>query len=176
MNQTDVENLYTFIENLLDREAKEVFRVLFEENKELEEEEIAEKTGLKMTSVRRALNALLEKSLVVYRRARSIDKNKVSFKWRVNSEGLQSLIINRKKAVVNLLKTRLEFEEGTYHYICPLDHIRYTLDEAMEYNFTCPRCGSMLIPEEDKEARIKLLRRYVKKLEEEIREESSWSS
>ncbi len=168
-----MEKLYEFIESLIDRDARLVFQALFEENRELEEEELAEKTGLKLTSVRRALNALLERGFVVYRRIRSIEKNKVVFRWRINAEGLHSLILSRKKAVVNLLKAKLDFEESTFYYTCPLDGSRYTLDEAMEYNFSCPRCGSMLEPEEDKDLRVQVLREYIRRLEEEIRAESS---
>ena len=165
-----LEQLKLFIERLLDQDARDVFAYMFEAGKEVTETEIAEATGLKINSVRKALNMLAERGLITYRRVRAIDKNgrsSIVFYWKVNPENLRSLVESRKRAVIEKLKSLLEHEESTYYYVCPLDGTRYTLDEAMEYNFTCPRCGSMLVPDEEREARIEVLRRLVRRLEEE---------
>ncbi len=167
---TSAEQLGLFVERLLDPEAKEVFLYLFETGKEATESEIAEATRLKVNSVRRALNLLVEKGLISYRRIRVVDKNgrtSTVFYWRINGESLKSLVAARKKAVIEKLKAVLEHEENTYYYVCPLDGTRYSMDEAMEYNFTCPRCGSMLVPDETRDKLVETLRRLVRRLEEE---------
>ncbi len=162
--------LKVFIERLLDPEARDVFVYMFEAGKEVTENEIAEATGLKINSVRRALNMLAEKGLITYRRVRVVDKNgrsNVVFYWKVNPENLKSIVESRKRAVIEKLRSLLEYEESTYYYVCPLDGTRYTLDEAMEYNFTCPRCGSMLVPDEERDLRIEVLKRVIRRLEDE---------
>ncbi len=165
-----VEQLRLFVERLLDAEARDVFLYLFESGKEVTENEIAEATNMKINSVRRALNLLAEKGLITYRKVRVADKNNrttVVFYWRVNAENLKAMVNARKRAVIEKLRAVLEHEESNYYYVCPLDSVRYTMDEAMEHNFTCPRCGSMLVPDEAREKRIELLRRLIERLEEE---------
>jgi transcription initiation factor TFIIE subunit alpha len=171
-----IDQLRVFIEKLLDPEARDVFLYMFEAGKEVTENDIAEATKLKINSVRRALNLLAEKGLITYRKVRYVDKNgrpSIMFYWRVNAENLKALVDARKRAVIEKLKMVLEHEESNYYYVCPLDAIRYTMDEAMDYNFTCPRCGSMLVPDEARDHRIEVLRRLIRRLEEEYEREAA---
>ncbi|HIP85691.1 MAG TPA: transcription factor, partial [Pyrodictium sp.] len=155
MNQ---EKLYELIEKLFDFDVRQVFKVLYEEGKELSEELIAEKTGLRLNSVRRALNLLLEKKFVTYRRARDPDKQRNIFFWKVDVIGLHSTFVSRKRMVLERLKYKLEQESATTYYVCPLDNTRYTLEEALEHDFTCPRCGSPLVIDEKRDERLNMLK------------------
>jgi len=165
------EKLYEVIEKLFDFDVRQVFKVLYEEGKELSEEAIAEKTGLKLNSVRRALNLLLEKKFVTYRRARDPDKQRNVFFWKVDIIGLHSTFVNRKRMVLERLKYKLEQESKTTYYVCPLDNTRYALEEALEHDFTCPRCGSPLTIDEKRDERLNMLKGIIARLEEEIRNE-----
>lgn len=165
------ERLYEFIERLFDQDCRSVFQVLYEEGKELSDEELAEKTGLRLNVVRRALNMLLEKSLVTYRRVKEPGRFRSEFYWRVNLDGLQQLLLQRKKMALEKLKTRLRVEKETYYYVCPLDGARYSLDEAAEYDYICPRCGTPLMPDENQDKIVAVLERIVEKLGEEIKRE-----
>ncbi len=166
-----MEHLYIFVERLYDPETREVFRILVENGKELTEEEIAEKTGLKINAVRRALNKLMELGLVTYKRQRDVEAGKLIFQWLAHYENIRSLLISRKKAVIERLKARLEYEKENIFYVCPNDGLRLTFDEALEYDMVCPRCGTPLVPDEQQEERIELLEKLIKRLEEEIRRE-----
>ncbi|KSW12136.1 transcription factor [Pyrodictium occultum] len=168
MQGSELEKFYLFVERLVDSEARQVIQALYEEGGELSEADIAEKTGLKLNAVRRALNLLAEKGLVVYRRQRHPEKNRLVFYWRINYEGLPAIIEARRRAALERLRTLLEGEEGTYYYVCPNDGTKYTFEEALEHEFTCPRCGTMLVPDPDRELRIQILRQYVSLLEAEV--------
>ncbi len=165
------EKIYEFIERLFDQDCRSVFQALYEEGKELSDEELAQRTGLRLNIVRRSLNMLLEKSLVTYRRVKEPDRFRSEFYWRVNVEGLQQLLLRRKKLVLEKLKTRLRVEKETYYYVCPLDGSRYSLDEAAEYDYICPRCGTPLMPDENQDKIVAVLERIVEKLDEEIKRE-----
>ena len=165
-----MEKLLLLVERLADRDARKIFEVLYEEGDELSEYDIMEKTELKGSVVRRVLNILAEKGFVAYRRMRHPEKGRIMFYWRINYEGLPGVIESRKKAALEKLRTLLEREEEAQYYVCPLDGTRYTFEEALEYEFTCPRCGSMLEPDEDRELRIELLKHYISLLEADIRE------
>jgi len=163
----EVQKLYLLIERLIDRDARKVFEVLYEEGEELSEYDIIEKSELRGSVVRRVLNLLAEKGFVVYRKQRHPEKGRIVFYWRINYEGLPSVIEARKRATLEKLRVLLASEEEAQYFVCPLDGTRYTFEEALEYEFTCPRCGSPLQPDEDKELRLELLRRYVSMLEAE---------
>ena len=165
----EIEKLLLLIERLVDRDARRIFEVLYEEGDELSEYDIMERTELKGSVVRRALNILAEKGFVAYRKLRHPEKGRIVFYWRINYEGLPGVIESRKRAALEKLRTLLEREEETQYYVCPLDGTRYTFEEALEYEFTCPRCGSMLVPDEDRELRIQLLKQYISLLEAEMR-------
>lgn len=168
----DQEKLYELIEKLFDFDVRQVFRVLYEEGRELSEELIAEKTGLKLNNVRRALNLLLEKKFVTYRRAKDPGRQRNVFFWRVDPIGLHSTFVSRKRMVLERLKYKFEQESTTTCYICPLDNTRYTLEEALEYDFTCPRCGSPLSMDEKRDERLNMLKGIIARLEEEIKNET----
>jgi len=166
----EIEKLFLLVERLVDKDARKIFEALYEEGDELAEYDIVEKTGLRSSAVRRALNLLAEKGFVVYRKQRHPEKGRIVFYWKINYEGLPGVITSRKRAALEKLKALLEREEEVQYYVCPLDGTVYTFDEALEYNFTCPRCGNMLMPDEEKELRIKLLQQYIAILEAEISE------
>lgn len=163
----EIEKLMLMVERLIDQDARVVFETLYEEGGELSEYDIMDKTGLKGSAVRRALNQLAEKGFVTYRKVRHPEKGKIIFYWSINYEGLPSVIEHRKRAALERLRILLEREEETTYYVCPLDGTRYSFEEALEYEFACPRCGSILQPDEDRELRLEILRRYVSLLEAE---------
>ncbi len=63
---------------------------------------------------------------------------------------------------------RLEYEKSNTFYRCPNDGTRYTLEEAFENEFQCPKCNALL-EEEDNSEIIRLLEEEIARLEEEIR-------
>ncbi len=170
-----MDQLYVFVERLYDPETREVFRTLAENGRELTEDEIAEKTGLKINVVRRALNKLMELGLVTYKRQRDAETGRVVFQWLVHYENLRSLLLLRKKAVIERLRARLEYEKENIFYVCPNDGLRLTFDEAMEYEMVCPRCGTPLVPDENQERIIEFLEDLIRRLEEEVRREEKRS-
>lgn len=169
MSETqEIKKLYMLVERLIDADARKVFETLYEEGDELSEYDIIEKTGLRSSVVRRVLNLLAEKGFVVYRKQRHPEKGRLVFYWKINYEGLPAVIESRKKQALERLRALLASEEETQYFVCPLDGTRYTFDEALEYEFTCPRCGTPLQPDEDRDMRIEILRRYIAMLEAEI--------
>jgi transcription initiation factor TFIIE subunit alpha len=161
-------HLLDFIERLTDPEARKVFEILYNDGSELSEVEIAEKAGMKANTVRRALNILAEHNLAVYRRIRDPATGRIVALWQVNYDGLLAEIESRKRGVLERLRALLEHEKQNYFYVCPRDGTRYTFDEALEQDFTCPRCGSPLDEDRERDLRIRILESYVRRLGEEL--------
>ncbi|MCE4617010.1 MAG: hypothetical protein F7C32_00265 [Desulfurococcales archaeon] len=153
-------------------EAATIFITLYTKagSKGLSDEQLSKMLGFRETMIRRVLNKLLENDLVRYRRGKS-EKGETRFFWYVNKNMLNSVLLARKKLALEKLKIRLQYEQENEFYYCPVCRIRYTFNQAYDYEFICPRCGTELVVDEDSELRAEILRRLIRELEREIMED-----
>lgn len=154
---------------------EKVLMLLLEHEEGLDDEEIAEKLGLRINDVRRALYELAKMGFVEQQRIARGELARHSYRWRTDKGMIARALLQRKRATLKKLEERLAVEESSVLYLCPIDGYRYTFDEAFENYFTCPRCGSDLIEINNEEIK-KVLRQLVEKLREEIaRDEAALS-
>ncbi|RLG87148.1 MAG: transcription factor [Thermoprotei archaeon] len=165
-----VENVLRMIEMMFGETARRVFEVLLASPREVTDEEVAQKLGLRVNDVRRALYEMSRFNFVTYRRTRQGEGIWYVYYWRVDVESLKRLLLMRKKLVLQKLRQRLEFEKNNVFFVCPNDGSRYTFDEAFENGFKCPRCGADLVEESNEEV-VKVLEAIVRKFEEELLED-----
>ncbi len=137
------------------------------DNPELTDEQIAEKTGIKLNNVRKILYTLFDNQLVSYRRVRDKSTGWFVYLWRLNRENLESLVNLKKQLVLEKLRMRLEFEKKHMFFYCPKDKIRLTFEDAVELEFKCPQCNQPLQPY-DNTPIVSFLEKRVKMLEEEL--------
>ncbi|MCE4602742.1 MAG: transcription factor [Desulfurococcales archaeon] len=151
-----------------------IFRLLLQNTgqKGLSDEDLESLTGYRQGEIRKVLRLFYEIHIASYRRGRHPETGATRYYWKIDVDTININMIRRKKAVLEKLKKRLEYEEGTAFYRCPNDGSRYTFDEAFEYDFTCPKCGSIL-EEDDNRPYIEILRSTIKKLEEEIKRDEA---
>ncbi len=172
--------LFRFIEllaikNRLDPEkAVNIFKLLLEasEKKGVSDEDISTKMNYRQSDVRRILRTFYVYRLADYRRGKHPKTGATRYYWYVDLNRLNIILVWMKKMVVEKLCTRLQYEEENVFYVCPRDGTRYTFDEAYNYEFVCPKCGSIL-EEEDNSKIKKILREYIEWLEEEIKEDEA---
>lgn len=173
-NSSSTNNTNEFIINLAKTlsgdDVADVIKLLLDKKVELTDEEIAKELNMKVNEVRKKLYALLENNFVVYRRVRDKDTGWYVYYWRVNLEEINEIILNRKRAVLNKLKQRLEYEKSGIAFICPQDDSTYTFEEALENDFKCPRCGTPL-KEYDSQKIREFLEQKIRELSEEIEKE-----
>ncbi len=168
MNSLDI--LINVIENELGSDARRVFEALLDSQDEVTDEQLAQRLGMKVNDVRKALYELSRLNLIVYRRIRDKSTNWYVYFWRVNVEELPSIILQRKRSVLKKILDRLEYEKNNQFFICPFDNTRYTFDEAFESGFTCPRCGGELQALDNTQV-ISLLKIIAERLKNEIQDE-----
>jgi len=148
-------------------EAVEVVKAL-EKVKEATDEELAEKTGIRINTVRRILYALNDHGLADFKRIRDPETGWYYYYWRLETKKLPEIIRARKMAELKKLKEMLEEETSEIYYWCGTEgHPRLTFDEAMEYEFQCPICGKMLMQYDNTEI-VEDLKRRIAELEEEL--------
>ncbi len=137
---------------------------------EITDDEIANKTEIRLNSVRKILYKLYDHSLVALRRSRDQHTGWFIFHWRLQPDQLEGFILNQKKRVYEKLETRLGFEKDHVFYFCGVPECRkIPFEEAMELIFRCPTCNKLLM-HFDNSAFIEILRLKVDELRKELSE------
>ncbi|MFX0067870.1 MAG: transcription factor E [Promethearchaeota archaeon] len=135
---------------------------------EVTDEELAEKSGMRLNIVRKILYKLYDNRLASYRRVRDKNTGWFVYFWKLNPERIFTLVRKKKTLVLQHLRERLAYEKENTFYRCDEDNnSRFTFDEAMEIAFRCPKCGGPLKHQKNRKL-IKVLQRKIKDLEKDL--------
>jgi len=167
LSYIDEQTLLKIAEALGDEEAVKVIDIL-KNSGEVTDDEIANKTGIRLNSVRKILYKLYDHSLVAMRRTRDENTGWFIFHWKLQPDQLEGFIINQKKRVLEKLKIRLEYEKNHDFYYCFTPGCKkIPFEEAMEVVFKCPQCGKPLV-HYDNTKLIQVLNKKIEQLREEL--------
>jgi transcription initiation factor TFIIE subunit alpha len=112
---------------------------------EITDDEIANKTGIRLNIVRKILYKLYDHSLVSLRRTRDPKTGWFIFHWKLQPNQLEGFILSQKRRVLEKLNVRLEYEKNHDFYYCETPGCkRIPFEEAVELVFHCPICGKAL--------------------------------
>jgi transcription initiation factor TFIIE subunit alpha len=137
---------------------------------ETTDEEIANKTGIRLNFVRKILYKLYDRSLVALRRTRDEKTGWFVFHWKFQPDQLEGFILNQKRRVLEKLQIRLDFEKTHDFYYCGSPKCQpIPFEEAVEFVFRCPSCGSSLMHFNNSDF-IKALDTKVEQLRNELSE------
>ncbi len=134
------------IRELIERVAGEIGVVIYElrPKKEFTDEQIAMELGVEINEVRRALFALYELGLAEYRRKRDDETGWMEYYWRIRYDKQKEVLKRELLKTKKKLEEKLEDETNTVYYICMNGCMKVTYEQAMEFDFVCPRCGAPL--------------------------------
>ncbi|HEX9861706.1 MAG TPA: transcription factor [Candidatus Bathyarchaeia archaeon] len=114
-------------------------------SEETTDDEIANKTGIRLNSVRKILYKLYDHSLVSLRRTRDPKTGWFIFHWKLQPDQLEGFILSQKRRVLEKLTVRLEYEKNHDFYYCNTPGCkRAPFEEAVEQVFHCSTCGKAL--------------------------------
>lgn len=137
---------------------------------EITDDEIANKTGIRLNAVRKILYRLYDYSLVGLRRSRDENTGWFIFHWRLQPDQLEGFILNQKRRVLEKLQARLNYETGHDFYYCGAPKCRkIPFEEAVELVFRCPSCGEPLMHFENRHF-IDALTEKIERLRKELTE------
>lgn len=137
---------------------------------ETTDDEIANKTTIRLNSVRKILYKLYDHSLVGLRRTRDPKTGWFIFHWKLQPDQLEGFILSRKRQVLEKLDVRLAYEKNHDFYYCYTAGCkRIPFEEAVELVFKCPACGKPLMHYEN-ERILKALSKKVEQLRKELGE------
>jgi transcription initiation factor TFIIE subunit alpha len=155
-------------EALGEEEAVKLIEIL-KNSDEITDDEIANKTGIRLNNVRKILYKLYDHSLVSLRRTRDPKTGWFIFHWKLQPDQLEGFILSQKRRVFEKLNIRLEYEKNHDFYHCNTPGCRrITFEEAVELVFRCPTCGKPLMHYNNE----KIVQVLTKKLEQ-LRKEMS---
>jgi len=136
----------------------------FPDGGEFSDEELAEKTGINLNSVRHTLYTLYEKRLAEYRRLKNTETGWLTYLWTLRLDRTQEAIMEDMRLVLEKLEARESFEEENDFYLCKTCGT-FTFNEVVELDFVCPRC-TQPVEHFDNEALLSALKRRISAIRE----------
>jgi transcription initiation factor TFIIE subunit alpha len=138
------------------------------DNKNVSEFKIAEVIKREVNATRNILYRLYENNLVSFMRKKDKKKGWYIYYWTFNQKRIKDLAGNLKKKKLFKLKERIEREKEGNFFGCKNKCIRLNFDQATDFNFKCPECGSIL-DNEDNAQILENIKKEIKELEKEIK-------
>jgi len=165
----DEETLMKVAEVLGSEEAVQIMETL-KDTGEITDDEIANKTGIRLNSVRKILYKLYDHSLVSLRRSRDENTGWFIFHWKLQPDQLEGFILNQKRRILEKLETRLGYEKNHDFYYCSTPECdKIPFEEAMELVFKCPACNKPLMHYDNGQL-IEALNKRIEQLRKELGE------
>lgn len=126
---------------------------------------IAEELDLEINETRNILYKLLEHNLVSFIRKKDKIKGWYICYWDFNAHMVPQLKEKIVEAQIEKLEGRLAEEQADQFFMCRNACSRMNFDKAMEFNFKCPECGS-LMSEQDNSRTVEFLKERIAELQE----------
>lgn len=135
--------------------------------KNVSEFTIAEELKEEINTIRNKLYRLYDFNLVEFTRKKDQKKGWYIYYWTFVPSRIPRLLREIKKKKLVKLKERLKAEQGSHFFECANKCMRLTFDKAIDFEFKCPECGS-LMNQEDNVKRIEGIMKEIETLETEI--------
>ena len=135
----------------------------------VEDEEIAEKTGIRLNIVRKILYKLYDEGLASYRRDKDKETQWYTYDWKFKVDEVEKLKEKRNEEDLAQLKAMLDEEENNMYFICPYGHYRLNFENASDprVEFLCPECDAELVHDDNQDI-IDDLKRRIKAIEDQM--------
>jgi transcription initiation factor TFIIE subunit alpha len=135
--------------------------------KEMTDDELAKKTGMRVNLVRKILYDLYDNRVVGYRRIRDENSGWYIYYWRIEPERALEFYDSNKRLLLQKLQERLEQERSPMFFTCADGCTKLPFDEAAEYDFKCPKCKKELKSFENSDI-VTALERQIESLKEHL--------
>ncbi len=164
IQQKDIEDM---IADIGGKEALPIYRLL--KNKEnVNEFNLAGKLKITINQIRNIIYKFEQYNLVSSSRKKDRKKGWYIYFFTFNQKQAEEVVLQFKRKRVEILKKQLDRESKHEFYSCPNKCIRVTIESAMEHNFICFECGSLLEPD-DKEKNIFRINKQIKESEVDLK-------
>ena len=142
---------------------------LLRNKRNVSEFKLADSMKQEVNIVRNMLYRLYDANLVSFIRKKDKKKGWYIYYWTFDMKRVKYLMSEIKKKRLKRLKERLEREREGQFFICQNKCIRLDFDQAMNFEFKCPECGS-IIQQDDNSELIEKIKKEIAELENELKE------
>jgi len=136
--------------------------------KNVSEFKLADALKLEVNTVRNMLYRLYHANLVSFTRRKDKKKGWYIYYWTFRIKQIKFVAINLKKQRLERLKDRLNREKDSSFFACPNGCMRLDFDSAINFEFKCPECAS-LMQQESNEAKVREIEKEIKELEKGLK-------
>ncbi|MBL7051708.1 MAG: hypothetical protein ISS01_01315 [Nanoarchaeota archaeon] len=137
--------------------------------KNVSEFKLAENLNITVNQVRNMLYRLGEYNLVMSTRKKDKRKGWYIYYWSLNEKSTFNAIWRFKQKKLQEFKDRVNREKDGIFYVCPSGCVRLGIDNAMDQDFHCTECGSLLM-QQDNQKTIANLQKQIISLGLEVEE------
>jgi transcription initiation factor TFIIE subunit alpha len=141
--------------------------------KNVSEFTIAEELREEINTIRNKLYRLYDSNLVEFTRKKDKKKGWYIYYWTFVPSRIPFLLKDLKKKKLEKLHERLRVEQQSNFFACSNKCMRLTFDKAVDFEFKCPECGS-LMNQEDNGKKIEQLVKDIQVIEAEIKHDSGF--
>jgi len=136
------------------------------DKKNISDFKIAEKVDRDIHEVRNILYRLYNHNLVSYYRKKDRQKGWYISYWTFNKKRVKELLDKTSREKLSKYTQRLKDEEANFgnFYLCPNACVRVGFEKAVDLEYRCPECGSIL-NHQDNTKTIDFLRSKIKELQ-----------
>ena len=106
--------------------------------------DIAEKTGINLTIIRKVLYDLNSVGIATYNRIKDPETTGDIYSWKFKQERICEIIQDKYLNISLEIDKSIQYEEENMFFACKSNNHRYKFENASDYNFECPICGDSL--------------------------------
>ena len=139
---------------------------LLEDKENVSEFVLSEKIDININELRILLYKLTEDNLIYSIRKKDKEKGWYIYHWTFNFRHARDLLIKYKEKKLEELKNKLLHKEIP-KYVCPNGCVSINLEDAMEVEFKCTECNTLLNLKEVK-YNEEILKKKISEIEEEL--------
>ena len=126
---------------------------------------LSEKLKININQIRNILYKFDSQNLVSFTRKKDRKKGWYIYYWTFRHDQINELIKRKKLHQLKIIDEQIMKEKTVIYYSCPNKCVRMTIEDAMEYAFVCPECGSIFNPD-DSSKRMQKLNEEKKEIQE----------
>ena len=160
------EVIATVVETVAGEDVLPLIEVL-KGKKNVSEFTIAEELKEEINTIRNKLYRLYDSNLVEFTRKKDKKKGWYIYYWTFVPSRIPHLVKEMKRKKLEKLKDKLKSEENVNFFECPNKCMRLTFDKAVDFEFKCPECGS-LMNQEDNIKKVQHIQKEIEVLERDV--------
>lgn len=140
---------------------------LLKDKQDVSEFKLAEKLKLNVNQVRNMLYKLSASNLITSIRKKDQKKGWYVYYWSLDLPKIIRFVIDYKKNKLKELDKQISNERTSKYFTCPTNCVRLNYEDALEIEFRCPECGSIL-QEQNNKAIIDQMHQEINRLNSDI--------